>query len=179
MGTVPLPTRATNALEALQMVKAMKAAKASKIAKTIKKTTTTPKIRTSAKVIKQGNGYSQGIEVPDLPNYQELFDAYKMTKASRLNLNNILDKLPEVERANVMKVMMANPEKYLGRWIGNITPTRAASSITQIRRRLPGEYTPLRVKSLDQTHYSMRSGLMPVEDATRKTAGFKRTTGSY
>jgi len=72
-----------------------------------------------------------------------------MTRASRLNINNILDKLSPEERANVMKVMMHDPDKYLGRWVGNITPQRAASSITNIRRRLPGEYTSLRVKSLD------------------------------
>lgn len=176
--TVGAPTKAKNAWEALQMVKAMKAQKAAKTASKVVK----PKsIATGPKTVKQGNGYAAQIEVPDLPNYQELFDAYKMTKASRLNINNILDKLSPEERANVMKVMMYDPDKYLGRWLGNITPQRAASSIRNIRRRLPGvEYTPLRVKSLDQTRPNMGTGIFQkFDDATSKTAGFKRTTNKY
>lgn len=158
----------------------MKAQKAAKTAKTASKVVKPKPIATGPKTIKQGNGYAAQIEVPDLPNYQELFDAYKMTRASRLNLNNILDKLSPEERANVMKVMMYDPDRYLGRWIGNITPQRAASSITNIRRRLPGEYTPLRVKSLNQTRPNMGTGVFQkFDDATSKTAGFKRTTNKY
>ena len=158
----------------------MKAQKAAKTAKTVSKVVKPKSIATGPKTVKQGNGYAAQIEVPDLPNYQELFDAYKMTRASRLNINNILDKLSPEERANVMKVMMHDPDKYLGRWIGNITPQRAASSITNIRRRLPGEYTPLRVKSLDQTRPNMGTGVFQkFDDATSKTAGFKRTTDKY
>jgi len=72
-----------------------------------------------------------------------------MTKASRLNMNNVLDKLPNSEREMVLKVIASNPDHYLGT-IGNITPGSAGSMISTIRRRLPGvEYTPLRVKSLD------------------------------
>ena len=169
--------KAKNAWEALQMVKAMKAQKA---AKTVSKVAKPKSIATGPKTVKQGNGYAAQIEVPDLPNYQELFDAYKMTKASRLNINNILDKLSPEERANVMKVMMYDPDKYLGKWLGNITPQRAASSIKNIRRRLPGEYTPLRVKSLDQTRPNMGTGIFQkFDDATSKTAGFKRTTNKY
>lgn len=155
--------------------------KAEKIAKLNRTTQKKPKpLNTGPKIIRQGNGYSAQIEVPDIPNYQELFDSYKMTRASRTNINNILDKLSPEERANVMKVMMYDPDKYLGRWVGNITPQRAASSITNIRRRLPGEYTPLRVKSLDQTRPNMGTGLFQTfEDATSKTAGFKRTTDIY
>ena len=179
--TVGAPTKAKNAWEALQMVKAMKAQKAAKTAKTVSKVVKPKSIATGPKTVKQGNGYAAQIEVPDLPNYQELFDTYKMTKASRLNINNILDKLPPEEKANVMKVMMYDPDKYLGRWLGNITPQRAASSIRNIRRRLPGvEYTPLRVKSLDQTRPNMGTGIFQkFDDATSKTAGFKRTTDKY
>lgn len=169
--------KAKNTLEALQMVKAMKAQKA---AKTVSKVVKPKSIEIGPKTIKQGNGYSSQIKVPDLPNYQELFDAYKMTKASRLNINNILDKLSPEERANVMKVMMYDPDKYLGGWLGNITPQRAAVSIRNIRRRLPGEYTSLRVKSLDQTRPNMGTGIFQkFDDATSKTAGFKRTTNKY
>lgn len=158
----------------------MKAQKAAKTAKTVSKVVKPKSIATGPKTIKQGNGYSAQIEVPDLPNYQELFDAYKMTKASRLNINNILDKLSPEERANVMKVMMYDPDKYLGRWLGNITPQRAATSIKNIKRRLPGEYTSLQVKSLDQTRPNMGTGIFQkFEDTSSKTAGFKRTTNKY
>ena len=84
------------------MVKAMKAQKA---AKTVSKVVKPKSIATGPKTVKQGNGYAAQIEVPDLPNYQELFDAYKMTRASRLNINNILDKLSPEEKANVQMML--------------------------------------------------------------------------
>ena len=119
-------------------------------------------------------------QVPNIPNYQEIYDGYKMTKASRLNMNNVLDKLPNSEREMVLKVIASNPDHYLGT-IGNITPGSAGSMISTIRRRLPGvEYTPLRVKSLDQTRPNMGTGIFQkFDDATSKTAGFKRTTNKY
>lgn len=182
------PTKAKNAWEALQMVKAMKAAKSSKAARQIvlankpQKTNvvsqTVETVQKPANRIKASHGYTTELEIPNIPNYQELFDGYKMTKASRLNMNNILDKLPVEEKANVLKVIMGNTDKYLN-VLGNITPAKASGIIRGIRRRLPGEYTPLRVKSLDQTKPSMSSGMLETKDATVKTAGFKRTTGVY
>lgn len=131
-----------------------------------------------------GKGGSPGLkkleQVPNIPNYQEIYDGYKMTKASRLNMNNVLDKLSDSEREMVLKVIASNPDHYLSA-IGNITPSRAGSMISTIRRRLPGvEYTPLRVKSLNQTRPNMGTGVFQkFDDATSKTAGFKRTTDKY
>ena len=183
--TVGAPTKAKNAWEALQMVKAMKAQKA---AKTVSKTKELEGIRQAAvkkaqatkltKGIKDGGkGTVKQIEVPEIENYQQIFDNYNMTKASRTNLNNVLNNLPENEKIAVLKVMSSNPSKYYEA-LGNITPARAGSSIRTIRRQL-GFNGSIRTQHADQTHYSMGAGLQQIEDATRKTAGFKRTTDKY
>lgn len=180
------PTKAKNAWEALQMVKAMKAQKAAQAAQKVKAT----QLAREASVQKGlatrkangnwGKGGSPGLkkleEIPNIENYEELYKGYNMTRASRLNLDNVLSKLTETDRANVLKVIMNNPDHYLN-VPGNITPAKAGSMISTIRRRLPGEYTSLRVKSLDQTRPNMGTGVFQkFDDATSRTAGFKRTT---
>lgn len=190
-GEAPVPTKAKNALEALQMIKAMKAAKAAKVAEDAAKAERVAQARSiaaqkgAATRMARGTarGGSPGLkkleQIPDIPNYQEIYNGYNMTRASRLNMDNVLNKLSDNEREMVLKVIASNPDHYL-RTIGNITPAKAGSMVSTIRRKLPIEYTPLRVKSLDQTRPNMGTGILQkFDDATRKTAGFKRTTGSY
>lgn len=193
-GVAPTPagiTKAKNAYEALKMVNAMKAQKAAQIAEKAAQIAEKATARSAAaqrgaltrKINGNARGGTRGLKklesVPDIPNYQEIYDGYKMTRASRLNLENVLNKLPDNEREMVMKVMASDPDHYLYS-IGNITPSRAGSMISTIRRRLPIKYTPLRVKSLDQTRPHMGTGFFQkITDNVKKTAGFKRTTNKY
>ena len=190
-GEGPVGGKARNVQEALQMVKAMKAAKAAKAARNAEKAKQVAQARSIAAqkgaATRAARGTARGgspglkklEQVPDIPNYQEIYDSYNMTRASRLNMDNVLSKLPDDEREMVLKVIASNPDHYLN-VLGNITPSKAGSMISTIRRRLPIEYTSLRVKSLDQTRPHMGTGaFQKFDDATRKTAGFKRTTGSY
>lgn len=185
-GEVPVPGgKAKNAWEALQMVKAMKAQKAAtQQSKYLARVAAAEKgLITRRANGNWGKGGSPGLkkleQVPDIPNYQEIYNNYNMTKASRLNMDNVLSKLSDNEREMVLKVIANDPDHYLN-VLGNITPAKAGSMISTIRRRLPVEYTPLRVKSLDQTRPNMGTGVFQkFDDATKKTAGFKRTTGSY
>lgn len=188
-GEVPVPGgKAKNAWEALQMVKAMKAAKAAKNTSRVEsiaqaRSLAAQKGAATRAARGTARGGSPGLkkleQVPDIPNYQEIYNNYNMTRASRLNMDNVLNKLPDNEKEMVLKVIASNPDHYLN-VLGNITPAKAGSMISTIRRRLPIEYTPLRVKSLDQTRPNMGTGIFQkFDDTTKKTAGFKRTTGTY
>lgn len=101
-----------------------------------------------------------------------------MTKATRLNIENVLNNLPAGESEKVVEQILQKPEILDVPW--NLSPSKVGSMIRAIRNKL-GFKSSVRTKSLDQTHHSMRSniGIQNVEDAHSTTAGFKRTTDRY
>lgn len=140
--------KAKNALEALQMVKAMKAAKAAKTA------TKTASIMQFPKSISQS----------------------RLTNSGKTNINRILQALPETERQAVTEALLKNENfwKSYGDGIINVTPGRAASTINAIRRKLGFSGSVYNGQVSYPKHQV--SGIREIEDATRRTVGFKRTT---
>ena len=125
-------TKAKNAKEALEIVKQMKAAKAAKAKKLIPK---------SKQVLEPAQ-----IVVSDIKDPVEWYNSLDLMKPSRINIDNLLNRVSEQEKIEILKVMQQNPDKYFaGDYNGFIiTPQRAASKIRNIRKSLLGkDYTSL------------------------------------